>query len=95
MSSSGVTIETKIPLPDKTADSLTSVMTISDKEDRGKQITTVDHMIYLDKEAGNKQKQSRNQAALQQIFDKVLHGKKLNRSETSTLLRAIAVVVEK
>ena len=49
MSSSGVTIETKIPLPDKTADSLTSVMTISDKEDQGKQITTVDHMIYLDK----------------------------------------------
>lgn len=30
MSSSGVTIETKIPLPDKTADSLTSVMTITD-----------------------------------------------------------------
>lgn len=95
MSSSGVTIETKIPLPDKTADSLTSVMTIKDKKERGKQITTVDHMIYLDKEAGNKQKQSRNQAALQQIFDKVLHGKKLNRTETSTLLRAITTVVEK
>ncbi|GAA4724161.1 hypothetical protein BAG01nite_47730 [Brevibacillus agri] len=95
MSSSGVTIETKIPLPDKTADSLTSVMTITDKEERGKKITTVDHMIYLDKEVGNKPKRSGNQAALQQIFDKVLHGKKLNRTETSTLLKAIAAVVEK
>jgi len=81
-------------MPDKTADSLMSVMTISDKEDRGKQITTIDHMIYLDKEAG-KSKPSGHQAALQQIFDKVLHGKKLNRTETSTLLRAIATVVEK
>lgn len=94
MSSSGVTIETKIPLPDKTAESLTSVMTISDKEESGKQITTVDHMIYLDKEAG-KSKRSEQQAALQQIFDKALHGKKLNRTETATLLRTIAAVVEK
>ncbi|MFD2368872.1 hypothetical protein ACFSO0_02480 [Brevibacillus sp. GCM10020057] len=94
MSSSGVTVETKIPLPDNTANSLTSIMTITDKEERGKQITTVDHMIYLDKEAG-KSKVSGHQVALQQIFDKVLHGKKLNRTETATLLRAIAAVVEK